>query len=327
MKGFVFGKYLPFHNGHKALIDFALSKCEFLYVVICASNQENIDVELRATWIKQTYLNIPNIKIIQVEYNEEILPSTSKTSIDASRAWSEKFLEVLPQIDLIITSEEYGKYVADFMDIVHLPFDKQRNNVPISATQIRNSLYQNWNFLPDAVKKTYQKKIVFSGTECTGKSSISKSLSTYYKNSSLVEEVAREIITNSALFTQVQLYEVAHKHSQNIQKATALLKPFVFIDTDVYTTQSYSKYFFKEYLDLESKIYTINKADYVFYLTKGLNYRQDGTRLNQNQRNKLDVSHRKILRHFGIEYTEIEGDWGTRFDKVVKEIEKCLLKI
>ena len=34
IKAFVFGKFLPFHKGHEAMINFALTKCDFLAVFI-----------------------------------------------------------------------------------------------------------------------------------------------------------------------------------------------------------------------------------------------------------------------------------------------------
>lgn len=42
IKGLVFGKFLPFHLGHKAMIDFGTSQCDELIVLVCASSNENI---------------------------------------------------------------------------------------------------------------------------------------------------------------------------------------------------------------------------------------------------------------------------------------------
>jgi HTH-type transcriptional repressor of NAD biosynthesis genes len=40
IKAFVFGKFYPFHKGHEAMINFALSKCDFLSVLVCSSDKE-----------------------------------------------------------------------------------------------------------------------------------------------------------------------------------------------------------------------------------------------------------------------------------------------
>ena len=42
---------------------------------------------------------------------------------DVSSVWSERFKEIFPDYDLVITSEEYGDYVASFMGIKHIAFD------------------------------------------------------------------------------------------------------------------------------------------------------------------------------------------------------------
>ena len=54
VKGFVFGKFLPFHKGHQAMINFALGHCDFLTVLVCASDKETISGEPRKGWIEKT---------------------------------------------------------------------------------------------------------------------------------------------------------------------------------------------------------------------------------------------------------------------------------
>lgn len=314
-RGFVFGKYMPFHNGHRALIDFAKSKSNELFVVVCGSDKERLPSVTRVNWIRETYSDVPDIKVIELNYKEEELPNTSVSSKEVSRVWANYFKSVLPEVDLLVTSEKYGEYVSEFMQIEHQYFDLQRINNRISATQIRESVYDNWHFLPDAVKRDLQKKVILLGTECTGKSSISKALSKEF-NSVLVEEAGREIIQDSNDFTIEQVMLIAKLHAENIEKASKKLTPFVFIDTDIYITQSYAKYQFGEYLKLNAKIYEANKADFYFYLTKDLPYKQDGGRLEENERNKLDSYHKNTLKNFGINYKEISGDWSSRYKQI-----------
>jgi HTH-type transcriptional repressor of NAD biosynthesis genes len=55
VKAFVFGKFLPFHKGHEAMINFALSKCDLLTVLVCCSDKENISDTVRSSWIEKTF--------------------------------------------------------------------------------------------------------------------------------------------------------------------------------------------------------------------------------------------------------------------------------
>lgn len=319
--GLVFGKYYPFHKGHEALISFAAGQCDKLFVVVCASQTENIPSDVRLNWIKETFVDNDKIEIIELNYDESVLPNTSDSSLEVSKIWAAKFMEILPAIDLLVTSEPYGDYVANFMDAKHFLFDLDRTRVPISATQIRGSIYENWEYLPDAVKKHYQKKVVFLGTECTGKSSISKALSEQF-NSSLVDEVGRDIVENSEEFSTQQLFLIAKSHAQNIEKSCSELKPFVFIDTDIYITQSYARFAFGEYLDIPQNIYDTNKANIYFYLNNDLEFIQDGTRMEEESRNLLHLSHIETLEKFGIPFSKVSGDWQNRYNEILNILQK-----
>ncbi|MEZ5043911.1 MAG: AAA family ATPase [Saprospiraceae bacterium] len=314
-KGFVFGKYLPFHKGHQALVTFALGRCDYLYVVVCGSDKETLAVETRVNWIRTTFAGEKRLEVVELFYLEANLPNTSVSSMEVSRLWASKFKNILPEVEVLITSEPYGDMVAQFMQIEHVLFDQERMAFPISATKIRASIHDNWHFLPDIVKTYYQKKIVFLGTESTGKSSLSKAIATAV-GGSWVEEVGRKIIADSNDFTQAQLIEVARSHATNIQLACQELKPWVLIDTDIHITQSYAKYQFGHYLEIEQSIYDSNQADLYLFLTNALHYEQDGTRLSEAKRNELDHFHKATLADFGIPYREITGTWAQRYQAI-----------
>jgi HTH-type transcriptional repressor of NAD biosynthesis genes len=53
-------------------------------------------------------------------------------------------------------------------------------------------------------------------------------------------------------------------------------------------------------------------------------YLQDGTRLNESERNLLDISHRQILQQYNVDIIEITGDWEQRFEKAVSKIKQKL---
>src|SRR4051812_6428318 len=125
-KAFVFGKFLPFHKGHEAMINFALTKCDFLTVLICASDKENIPVTTRQNWIGRTFKATKNIEIKTFDYIESELPNSSESSRKVSKVWSEKFKQFFPDYKVVVTSEEYGNDVASFMGIEHVPFDMPR---------------------------------------------------------------------------------------------------------------------------------------------------------------------------------------------------------
>lgn len=323
VKAFVFGKFLPFHKGHKAMINFALTKCDFLTVLVCCSDKENISATTRQKWIEKTFEKETKIEIKCYNYLERELPNTSVSSQEVSRIWSEKFKTIFPDYSLVITSEEYGNYVASFMKIKHIAFDISKQLFPISATAVRNDIVANWKFLPDSVKPSFAIKIVVLGTESTGKTTLTERLAKYF-NCSSVKEAGRDLISNSNSFGFDELDLVASEHAKRIDNAVLEESPIIIIDTDIHITKSYAKFIFGKTLEVESKIYHSNKADLYLYLNNDVEYLQDGTRLNESDRNLLDISHRQILQQYNVDIIEITGDWEQRFDKAVSEIKQKL---
>lgn len=322
-KAFVFGKFLPFHKGHEAMINFALSKCDFLTVLICCSNKENIPDTVRSSWIEKTFENEKKVEVRTFNYFESELPNTSETSQSVSKIWADIFKKQLPDYSLLITSEEYGNFVAAFMNIQHIAFDIPKKMFPVSATAVRNDVFANWKFLPDSVKPDFAIKVVILGTESTGKTTLTEKLAKHF-NCSLVLEAAREIIANSNNFSFDDLHLVAIEHAKRIDKTILADSPLVIIDTDIHTTKSYSRFNFEKELEISADIYNSNRANIYLYLNNDVEYLQDGTRLSEAERNLLDLSHRQVLTDHNIDIIEIKGDWNERFEKAVDQVNKLI---
>ena len=323
VKAFVFGKFLPFHKGHEAMINFALTKCDFLTVLVCCSDKENISAETRKNWIDKTFESFQTIEVKIFNYSENELPNSSVSSQEVSKLWSERFMNFFPDYDLVITSEEYGNYVASFMGIKHIAFDIHRQSYPVSATAVRKDLFNNWNFLPQSVKPYFAIRIVILGTESTGKTTLSENLVKHY-NCSSVKEAGRDLIANSNTFEFNDLYLVASEHAKRIDQALNGESPLIIIDTNIYTTISYAKFIFNRALKVDGAIYNSNKADLYLYLNNDVEYLQDGTRLSETDRNLLDLSNREILQEHHVEIVEITGDWEQRFEKAIEHINRVI---
>lgn len=324
LRGFTFGKYYPFHKGHEALINYALSKCEEVIVLVCASQSETIPGALRAEWIRRSFPDLNRLKIEVYNYSETDLPNTSESSEEVSKVWAEEFLNQLPKVDYVITSEKYGDYVAQYMGIEPLSFNLERNHHPISSTLIRNDLHTTWSFLPSGVKSSFLKKVIILGSESTGKSSLCKLLSEHY-NCDYVPEVARSINDQSNECTMADLATIANAHAIAIEEISQTAKsPLLIIDTDINITQSYAQFLFQQNLDLTQGIIEANKADLYLYLDNDCPHVQDGTRLNKNDRDLLHLSHQKTLQENGIDYVVISGDWESRFSKSIEYIDDLI---
>ncbi len=306
------------------MISFALGQCDFLSVLICCSNTETISGELRKQWINETFGCNPKLEVLVFNYNESDLANTSQASEEVSKAWSVIFKKLFPEYSTVVTSEPYGDYIAGFMNVKHIPFDISRRHIPVSATTIRTNLFENYRFLPDSVKPFYAIKVVVAGTESTGKTTLTQQLAAHF-NCSYVLETAREIIPFSNNFQYSDLNTVVVAHASQISKAVLLDCPLVIIDTDIYTTMSYAQFRFTKALTPNSNLLAVNKAHLYLYLNNDVAYVQDGTRLSEDDRNRLDLSHRRILNERAIAIQEIKGSWQQRFEMAIKYINQLLL--
>lgn len=325
VKAFTFGKFYPFHKGHQAMIEFALTTCDFLSVLICSSDKELIPGAVRKKWIEETFSHVPasRLEILFFDYEEAILPNTSETSHSVSEIWAGIFKELYPDVSLLITSEPYGALVADFMNIVSMDYDVAKEKHAVSSSAIRNKPLDYWSFLPDSVKHDFIVKVVILGTESTGKTTLTKKLATHY-GCSVVLEAAREIILDSKKFGFEELKLVADKHAEQIALASFGSSPLLIIDTDIHMTQSYAKFVFDKEIKVDLNTYKVNQADLYLYLDKETIYVQDGTRFNEPQRNALDFSHREILVEYKINYVEVCGNWEERFFQSMVYIDELL---
>ena len=323
-RGFIFGKFYPFHKGHQAMIDFALTQGDQITVLVCAEKYETIRGNTRAQWIRDTYKDEPKIHVEVFNYSESDYPSTSEADLDISRKWSQVFESRFPDADFFVSSEEYGDYVQSFTGAKHIMFDRERSTVNISASKIRSDIRGNWSFLPEAVQKYYQIKIVIGGTESTGKTTMIEKLHEIYPDSIVVGEVGRDVVDSSKTVEMYQLGEILLEHNNLIHTAS-LYHPIVFIDTDYNTTESYAYFKFDHILHVPKWIHEQSRANLYLYLSKDVPFVQDGTRFDLKDRNSLDISHRFILDKNNITYTEIwSDDYDQRLEQAKTEIENLI---
>lgn len=305
------------------MIDFAAAECDLLTVLICCSDRESIPPHVRQEWLEKTCGKSPNMAIRIFSYRESELPNTSVSSRQVSMLWAAKFREVLPDARVLVTSEPYGDFVAEYMGIRHIPYDPERSITPVSASAILKNLAGNWHYLPDAVKPWYSRKVVVLGTESTGKTTLTQRLAAHF-GAGYVPEYGREAIADSNVFTEEDLCRVAVEHAQRIEAAISDSGPLLIVDTDIHITQSYAMFTFGRELDLPAHLYAANKADLCLYLTPDVPYVQDGTRLSHTDRDRLDVFHRETLIRHNVSFVELPGSWEVKFEKA-KELIRQLI--
>lgn len=323
--GLVFGKFMPLHRGHLALVDFAIQHCDDLYVVLCHNKHEPIDGNTRFDWLQKKWGDNPRIHLVSFSYDEKELPNTSISSKTVSAVWAEAFKKLLPPIDIVFTSEKYGDYVAEFLGIEHRLFDEPRIQQPISASKIRQYPLRYWDFIAPEARSHFVKKIVLVGTESTGKSTLTEKLAQHF-NTSFVPEMARDIIEKTEECKYEDLIAIAALHAKTITEKLPVANKLLFVDTDLRITRSFSQFLFHRPLEVESWIEDANRFDCYLFLQPECPFVQDGTRLPADERLQLSKHHLNFYKDAGMNVHFINGNWQQRFDSAVAIVNLLLNK-
>lgn len=144
-RGLVIGKFYPPHQGHKYLIDTATYACEKLTVVVFWKETDSILGAQRAEWIKQIH---PEVEVLLAE-------DVDKSQHSFTR-WAEFTIDLLGYApDAVFSSESYGEAYAAHMGARHVLVDKEREQIPISATMVRDDPHSYLAFLEPCVREYF----------------------------------------------------------------------------------------------------------------------------------------------------------------------------
>jgi HTH-type transcriptional regulator, transcriptional repressor of NAD biosynthesis genes len=319
-RGLVIGKFLPIHNGHISLINFAASKCDEVIVSMSYTANDIIDPSLRFSWIKEIFNNNSIIKPAMVldNFDDETLPLYDRTKV-----WAKFIAEAYPAVDAIFSSEEYGEPFAKHLGAQHFLYDLERKETPVSATLIREKPFGYWNFIPEIVRPYFVKKICFYGAESTGKSWAAKKMAHQYQTE-FVPEVAREIIKTNTFSVQ-DIIKIGQAHHDRIQQKLKTSNKVLFCDTDAITTQIYSNYYLgvipAELYEFEHQ----SRYEHYFLFDIDVPWVADGLRDLGEKRPEMFAMFKEALDQRKLSYTVVSGPWHEREFMITEKINSILL--
>jgi HTH-type transcriptional repressor of NAD biosynthesis genes len=290
IKGFVIGKFLPFHLGHEALIEYAKDNCDHLTIIVGAMPDEPIPYKYRLKWVLSTYLDDPKVDV----FGDIAKPPIFSSDKLKSQWWGKHCLNHFGKFDRVFSSENYGVEFAKSMNAENWVFNKARTIIPVSGTLIRSKPLTCWGYLNNFAKDYFVKKIAIVGTETTGKTTMAQQLAEHY-DTVWCPELGRELIPNTKECTIEDLKLVGVEHAKHIIKYTRLSNKLLFIDTDLNITKSYSEFLFNEIPEYPIWVEKANEMHLYIYLMADAPYVNDGTRLSKKERNELDKYHWKNI--------------------------------
>lgn len=310
--GLVIGKFMPVHQGHIAMIHFAMQHCDELIVSMSYTSTDPIPHSLRFDWLKKIFETNSKIKVEESldDFDNESLPLNERTKI-----WALFIEKRFPKIDVIVCSEEYGAPFARHLSATSILFDLSREQIPVSATKIRTDPFVYWEYIPEVVRPYFVKKICFYGPESTGKSVMAKNMAEYYQTE-FVPEVAREIVSSND-FTFDDIVRIAKAQNQRVIEKAKTANKLLFCDTDLITTQIYCRHYLKSIppilFELEKEI----TYDQYFLFDIDVPWVGDHLRdLGEKRKEMFEVFKLELEKRL-INYQLVAGDWPLR-DAIIK---------
>ena len=234
-KGFLLGKFLPLHNGHVLLCDFARNFADELTILICTLEREPIPGDLRAQWMRETF---PDCRVVHLTDDVPQEPSEHPRFWEI---WRQICRDAHPEpIDFVFASESYGHRLAAELGAQFVPVDPLRLATGASGRAIRQDPFAHWHLLPPAVRPYYAGTVCVMGPESTGKTTLANSLADRYRTIA-VPEYGRihtdEFGTNCS---DGDIMRIAQSHVALTKAAARQANRLLILDTDPVMTAVWS---------------------------------------------------------------------------------------
>ena len=334
--GFIGGKFLPFHSGHEYAIRQAARQVDKLYVVLSSSEvrdkqickQDNcsyIPAATRMSWLGRTFSDDENnIQIVNVE------DPFGDSDYDWDKGADLIKGSITENIDVVFSSEPSYEmhFKKNFPLAKHIVIDPDRVNHPISATMIRQNPFRYWNFIPQAVRPFFAKKVAVVGTESCGKTTLCKNLAKIF-DTTWVPEYGRDICyAYKNHLTEAVFDEIVMKQYMLDEDALYDARKFILIDSEAVVSQYYLGEYFpgkhSEFIDVFVKKQDI---DLYIFLEPDVPWISDGLRFlgNPEVRKVNNNKLKELFNSYNIPFKTVAGNYEERLVRACELIEKHIL--
>lgn len=271
-RGLIIGKFLPFHAGHKRLIEFALARCETVTVIAYSRSGEPIAGSARAQWIRD---ECPGAHVLHM-----LADYPDPWDEQSWEYWAALCRQCSPDATHLFTSEAYGFELARRIGIAHVLFDANREASPISGRQIRHDPLAHWQFVPDAVRPWLAKKVAIIGAESTGKTTLAARLAERY-GTVWTPEFGREYCERNDIhsLTPQDLYEIAVEQAKLEDGFAARSNGLLFCDTDLMVTRAWCQHLCGSVHPGIAELERERRYDLHLLTSLEVAWRNDGTRV------------------------------------------------
>ena len=341
--GFFGGKFLPFHRGHLDCIMRCASECEKLYVVLMHSGEEEqkvlasyggpFPIELLSPHVREIAMRcelapFENIEVISYDCRD----ADERAAAEGEHPWfyeCRDMVSLMGRFDAAFSGEpEYCDNFRKFYpwaDAVLV--DRDRKGMP-SGTEVRRMpFHRAYVHLPREYQKLVNKRVLFTGTESCGKSTLVRKLAAVL-GTSFTEEAGKLACERVGLSSPGAERYPDFVHAQKVadMRAVEAANMVALCDTDAVVTAFYLELYEGRELPVAMEAAKLNRWDKVFFVEPTVPWVADGLRIHPDQAARREQSERlkATYRGLGYELTVLDGGYRENYERALLEIRGML---
>ena len=197
---------------------------------------------------------------------------------------------------------------------------------------------KNWDYIVGSARPFFAKKVLITGTESCGKSTLTKKLAKIFYTS-WSEELGRYYAErylggDESAFTHEDFERIAYLQYEQDQEALSHANRICFFDTDAVVTDFYRQIYlpnapFKHDCKVKD-FFAPERYDLVLFLTPEVKWVDDGTRFLGDQKTREGLAHKLYNMYLDAGFKEEQiiqvegGDYSGRLTRAIEESQRLL---
>ncbi len=315
--GLVLGKFWPLHAGHQHLVEEALARCDRVTVQLLATHAEDVPLAVRAAWIRELH---PTVRLVAA-YDETPVDFDDPAVWDLHMVVIREHLDA--PVDAVLTSDEYGAELARRLGATWVQVDPGRVEVPVSGTAVRADPGAHWGFLAPPVRAHYVRRVVVTGAESTGSTTLAQALAErlgcpwvpeFGRHWSEVRPGGLEALWHTDEFVHIVREQCAAEEAA----ARETPVPWLVCDTDAQATTLWHERYVGHLSPEVAAAAGAQVTPYARILTGDeIAWVQDGMRDGEEIRHAMQDRFRATLDDDGVPWLEVSGSVEERVDQAL----------
>lgn len=324
-RGLVLGRFLPPHAGHHRLIDEALERCGRLTVCVLAGEGDRLPLAVRRRALQEMH---PTARVLAGQGPE----GGGRIGGAGTAVLVERVRELVAEpIDVLFTAEGDGDGAAEGIAARRIELTRQPREAPLSSEAVRRDPAAHWRWLSPAVRCGLARRVIITGSESTGKTTLAQRLAARYATV-WVAEFGRELTVVKQQRTvppepwqPADFSWIAAEQERTTNEAARRSGPLVVADTDAIATQVWEERYRERASHATERIAATSRADLYLLTLPDVPWIADGIRDgDQELRRWMTARIRELITPRGVPIVELAGSWEQREQAAVAACDALL---